>query len=112
MRPIAVGGMLVGAAYTLFKMRKSLTAGLGKAFADLRQTAEQQSQALAHRTLHEFEDGLRPDCRDVRAHVLSLHSYFRIWCGRPILAAVVMLIRRIFLRHGLGKPGWIHWLFE
>src|SRR4051812_10643679 len=29
-RPIAVGGMLVGAAYTLFKMRKSLTAGLGK----------------------------------------------------------------------------------
>src|SRR5438034_3924140 len=27
-RPIAVGGMLVGAAYTLFKMRQSLTAGL------------------------------------------------------------------------------------
>ena len=43
-RPIAVGGMLVGAAYTLFKMRKSLTAGLGRAFADLRQTAEQQSK--------------------------------------------------------------------
>src|SRR6202011_4235290 len=33
-RPIAVGGMLVGAAYTLFNMRKSLTAGLGKAFSD------------------------------------------------------------------------------
>ena len=29
-RPIAVGGMLVGAAYTLYKMRKSLTAGLGQ----------------------------------------------------------------------------------
>src|SRR5579863_7690536 len=43
-RPIAVGGMLVGAAYTLFKMRASLTAGIGKAFADLRQTAEQQAQ--------------------------------------------------------------------
>ena len=43
-RPIAVGGMLVGAAYTLFKMRKSLTAGLGKAFRDLWQTTEQQSQ--------------------------------------------------------------------
>ncbi len=43
-RPIAVGGMLVGAAYTLFKMRKSLTAGLGKAFADLRQTAAQRAQ--------------------------------------------------------------------
>src|SRR3954471_20764701 len=43
-RPIAVGGMLVGAAYTLFKMRKSLTAGLGKALADLRQTADQQAK--------------------------------------------------------------------
>src|SRR5712664_3739778 len=43
-RPIAVGGMLVGAAYTLFKMRQSLTAGLGKAFADLRQTAAQRAQ--------------------------------------------------------------------
>jgi putative OPT family oligopeptide transporter len=43
-RPIAVGGMLVGAAYTLFKMRQSLTAGLGKAFSDLRQTADQRSQ--------------------------------------------------------------------
>ena len=29
-RPIAVGGMLVGAAYTLFKMGKSLTAGWAK----------------------------------------------------------------------------------
>jgi putative OPT family oligopeptide transporter len=43
-RPIAVGGMLVGAAYTLFRMRESLTAGLGKAFGDLWQTKEQQSQ--------------------------------------------------------------------
>jgi putative OPT family oligopeptide transporter len=43
-RPIAVGGMLVGAAYTLYNMRKSLTAGLGKAFSDLRQTAEQQAR--------------------------------------------------------------------
>jgi putative OPT family oligopeptide transporter len=43
-RPIAVGGMLVGAAYTLFKMGKSLTAGLGKALSDLRQTAAQRAK--------------------------------------------------------------------
>src|SRR5260370_12274484 len=43
-RPIAVGGMLVGAAYTLYNMRASLTAGLGKAFSDLRQTADQQAK--------------------------------------------------------------------
>lgn len=45
-RPIAVGGMLVGAAYTLFNMRQSLTAGLGKAFADLRQSASEQAQLI------------------------------------------------------------------
>src|ERR1700691_5096991 len=45
-RPVAVGGMLGGAAYTLFKMRASLTAGIGKAFADLRQTADQQAQLV------------------------------------------------------------------
>ena len=35
-RPIAVGGMLVGAAYTLFRMRQSLSAGLGRAFHEFR----------------------------------------------------------------------------
>src|SRR5438552_18703851 len=43
-RPIAVGGMLVGAAYTLYKMRASLTQGLGKAFSELRQAAPDQKQ--------------------------------------------------------------------
>jgi putative OPT family oligopeptide transporter len=35
-RPIAVGSMMVGTCYTLFRMRKNLIAGLGKAFAELR----------------------------------------------------------------------------
>ncbi len=35
-RPIAVGGMLVGSAYTLFRMRKNLTGGLSRAFAELK----------------------------------------------------------------------------
>jgi putative OPT family oligopeptide transporter len=38
-RPIAVGGMLVGSVYTLYGMKNSLVAGLGKAFADLRGSA-------------------------------------------------------------------------
>jgi len=35
-KPIAVGGMLVGSAYTLYNMKDSLSAGMKKAFADLR----------------------------------------------------------------------------
>jgi putative OPT family oligopeptide transporter len=38
-RPIAVGGMLVGATYTLFKMRKQLATGMGRAVSDLRKSA-------------------------------------------------------------------------
>src|SRR6266404_9861723 len=36
--------MLVGAAYTLIRMYKSLAVGLGRAFADLRQTAADQAK--------------------------------------------------------------------
>ena len=35
-KPIAVGGMLVGAFYTLFKMRNSLITGVSKGIADIR----------------------------------------------------------------------------
>lgn len=38
-RPIAIGGMLMSAAYTLFKMRKSLGSGLKRAISDVRKAA-------------------------------------------------------------------------
>src|SRR5208283_4060770 len=47
-RPIAVGGMLVGASYTLFKMRKQLALGMGRAVSDLKKSAA--AHAAANRT--------------------------------------------------------------
>ena len=47
-RPIAVGGMLVGASYTLFKMRKQLAVGMGRAVSDLKKSAA--VQAATNRT--------------------------------------------------------------
>ncbi|HTP69517.1 MAG TPA: oligopeptide transporter, OPT family [Dongiaceae bacterium] len=38
-RPIAVGGMLVGASYTLFRMRKQLAVGMKRALSDLKKSA-------------------------------------------------------------------------
>jgi putative OPT family oligopeptide transporter len=38
-RPVAVGSMMVGTCYTLFRMRKNLMAGLGKAFSELKHGA-------------------------------------------------------------------------
>ena len=38
-KPIAVGGMLVGACYTLFRMRKNLSSGMVRAISDLKKSA-------------------------------------------------------------------------
>lgn len=38
-RPIAIGGMLMGAAFTLFRMRKSLITGISRSIADLQRAA-------------------------------------------------------------------------
>ncbi|HQO75960.1 MAG TPA: oligopeptide transporter, OPT family [Candidatus Saccharicenans sp.] len=40
-RPIAVGGMLVGAGYTLFKMRKNLMTGIKRSIGDVKKAAGQ-----------------------------------------------------------------------
>ncbi len=94
-RPIAVGGMLVGAAYTLFNMRKSLTAGLGKAFSDLRQTADQR--AKLSRTEQYMSSkvvfGLIA-LMFVLMCVLYVHISGLVWPA--ILAAVVMLVVGFF----------------
>jgi len=94
-RPIAVGGMLVGAAYTLYKMRESLTAGLGKAFSDLRQTADEQSRMS--RT-ERYMSSKAVFSLIALMFVLMCFLYIRIsglvWPA--VLAAVVMLIVGFF----------------
>src|SRR5882724_5012698 len=94
-RPIAVGGMLVGAAYTLFKMRKSLTAGLGKAFADLKQSSA--DRAKLSRTEQYMSSKVVLGLIALM-FVLMCFLYIRIsgliWPA--ILAAVVMIVVGFF----------------
>jgi putative OPT family oligopeptide transporter len=94
-RPIAVGGMLVGAAYTLFRMRKSLTQGLGKALSDLRQTADQRAKLSRTERYMSFKTvfGLIA-LMFVLMCILYMHiSGLR---GPAILAAVVMIVVGFF----------------
>ena len=42
-RPIAIGGMLVGAAFTLFRMRKSLATGIKRSINDVKKAASGQA---------------------------------------------------------------------
>jgi putative OPT family oligopeptide transporter len=95
-RPIAVGGMLVGADYTLFKMGKSLTAGIGRALSELRQTADQR--AKLSRT-EQYMSSKAVFGLIALMFVLMCILYIRIsglvWPA--VLAAVVMLVVGFFM---------------
>jgi putative OPT family oligopeptide transporter len=95
-RPMAVGGMLVGAAYTLFKMGKSLTAGIGRALSELRQTADQR--AKLSRT-EQYMSSKAVFGLIALMFVLMCLLYIRIsglvWPA--VLAAVVMLVVGFFM---------------
>ncbi|MBP7461618.1 MAG: oligopeptide transporter, OPT family [Candidatus Delongbacteria bacterium] len=45
-RPIAIGGMLVGAGFTLFKMRKSLITGVKRSIGDIKKAASSESTVI------------------------------------------------------------------
>lgn len=49
-RPFAVGAMLLGAAYTLWNMRKQLTTGIGRAVGDLFKSAGQKEKLARTQT--------------------------------------------------------------
>lgn len=94
-RPIAVGGMLVGAAYTLFKMRRSLTSGFTKALSDMRQSADERSKLSRTERYMSFKTVLG---LIALMFVLMCALYIQIssllWPA--ILAAVIMLVVGFF----------------
>jgi putative OPT family oligopeptide transporter len=94
-RPIAVGGMLVGACYTLWKMRKNLILGIKRGIADLKKTA---SATVA-------TDRIQKDISFkivivgiliVFTLMIGLYFYFTHMMLGAILAAIVMLIAGFF----------------
>ncbi len=103
-RPIAVGGMLVGASYTLFRMRKQLGAGMSRAVSDLKKSA------AAHTATNRTERDL--NAKAVFAGVgvvliamVGLYYYFINGAGNlssskvlagAIVAALVMIVLGFF----------------
>ena len=94
-RPIAVGGMLVGACYTLFRMRKSLGSGMARAVSDLKKSAA--AHAGTARTERDLNakfvfSGLLVVLISM---VFLYKSYAASW-GPGIVAAIVMIIVGFF----------------
>ena len=94
-RPIAVGGMMVGAAYTLFRMRKNLTSSLGRAFSELRHGApKMEDVARTERYMSaKVVFGL---IAIVFGFMIALYIYVSGLVMAGIVAAVVMLIVGFF----------------
>ena len=103
-RPIAVGGMLVGASYTLFKMRKQLGLGMARAVSDLRKSAS--VQAATNRTERDLSSKIIfAGVGLVFIAMIVLYHYFISGAGNlssstiltgSIVAAVVMIIVGFF----------------
>jgi putative OPT family oligopeptide transporter len=94
-RPIAVGGMLVGACFTLFKMRKNLIGGIKRSVADVKKSAT--AAATTKRTERDLS------LKVVGAGILAifilmvaLYSYFTGAIGAALTAATVMLVTGFF----------------
>jgi putative OPT family oligopeptide transporter len=94
-RPIAVGGMLVGASYTLFRMRKSLGIGMKRAVADLKKSAAaQESTSRTQRDLS--SKVVFAGVGVVFLCMIALYLYFTGDIPAAVVAAVVMIVLGFF----------------
>jgi len=103
-RPIAVGGMLVGAGYTLFRMRSQLGAGMARAISDLRKSAD------VHKAINRTERDLNAKVEffgvaRVFIAMIGLYYFFIAGAGTltgskiltgAIVAALVMVVLGFF----------------
>ena len=83
-RPIAVGGMLVGASFTLFRMRKNLAIGLKRGVADLQKSAA--AKAATERTERDLSFKIvLARHRVVFVLMIALYLYFtKVAAGRVL----------------------------
>ena len=112
-RPVAVGAMLVGSGFTLFKMRTSLAAGLRRAITDLKPamvpvTSNRTEKYMSSKTVF-LLIGV------VFALMIGLYIYFSQQVLAGVVAAVVMLILGFFfatvsgrLCGGIRQLVWIY----
>ena len=94
-RPIAIGGMLVGSAYTMFKMRKNLGVGLQRAFAEL--TGPKVDLEKLDRTERYMSSKVVLMLIGVLFAVMCvLYSYLAESIGGGVTAAIVMIVVGFF----------------
>jgi putative OPT family oligopeptide transporter len=94
-RPIAVGGMLVGAAYTMFRMRNSIWTGLSRTVSDLR-GGKQDLEALGRTERYMSSKTVVTLIALTFFAMIGLYVYFANDITAGLIAAIVMLVAGFF----------------
>lgn len=94
-RPIAVGGMLVGAAYTMFRMRHSLKIALGRGFAELKAGAPPM-ESMARTERYMTSKTVFSLIAAMFLAMIAIYIYFSGNVAAGVVAALVMLIIGFF----------------
>ncbi len=94
-RPIAVGGMMVGAAYTLIRMGRNLTSSLGRALTEVRHGAPAM-ETMARTERYMSAKVVISLIGVVFLAMIALYFYISQMMLAAVVAAVVMLIVGFF----------------
>jgi putative OPT family oligopeptide transporter len=94
-RPIAVGGMMVGAAYTLIRMGRKLTSSLGRAISEVRHGAP-PLESMARTERYMGSKTVLSLIFLVFLAMIALYFYISGLLFAAVIAAVVMLIVGFF----------------
>ena len=94
-RPIAIGGMLVGAGYTLWKMRKSLATGIARSVGDVKKAATGE-----HTTIRTEKDinfkWIMIGIFTTAVATFFIYNYFAQNVVAALVATVVMIVAGFF----------------
>jgi putative OPT family oligopeptide transporter len=94
-RPIAVGGMMVGAAYTLFRMGRNLTSSLGRALTEFRHGAPPM-ESMARTERYMGSKTVLSLIGLMFLLMIALYIYISGQILAGVVAAVVMLLVGFF----------------
>jgi len=94
-RPIAIGGMLVGAAFTLWKMRKSLATGIARSIGDVKKAASGEHTEIRTEKDINFK-WIMIGILATAVATFFIYNYFAQNIVAALVATVVMIIAGFF----------------
>ena len=108
-RPIAIGGMLLSAIYTLYRMRSSLAVGLKRSISDLKKATAGETASVSRVDQDLSLKWVLPLLLIFAVLTFALYYYFSGMFNASITATIVMIIAGFFLRCSFRLSRWNNW---